>query len=143
MNRCQGMCYYSDQAGAPNNILSKYQAKITYYDKFTNSVCNSGNPDIQDMYLNCSHIDCFNKNNSYERNAIGTRLFMDTPWTANVNGNEYVCTGHYNLYRSSYTTGNPNITLIKQNNIICKEAYDAHEYDFDSSSVDPYVRIED
>lgn len=143
MNRCQGMCYYSDESGAPNNFFSKYEARIMYFDKFTNVACNSSNPDVQEMELNCSHIECFNKGNNYERNAIGTRLYEDTPWTANVNGNEYICTGHYNLYRSSYTNGNANITLTKQNNNICKEAYDAHEYDFDSSSADPYVRIED
>lgn len=145
MNRCQGMCYYSDQSGTPNNILLKYNARVIYHDKISmTNLCNSGNPVEYEVYLGCSFKDCFYKNNSYVRNAIGIKLIMDeVPWSTNINGTSYLCTGHYNLYESSYNEGDSDITLTKSNNIICKEAYDAGVYNYDSSSANPYVYIED
>ncbi len=141
IDSCQGRCYYDEDSSAPNNIISNYNRKITYTDRFNSSIsCGTSEYAVS---VNCSFKDCFYKNNNYDRYAIGTTLIDDEePWISNVNGHEYSCTGHYVLYLTSYTNGKESITITPTNTDICKEAFDAHEYDYDSSSNNPFVRID-
>ena len=142
INSCQGRCYYDEDESAPNHIVSKYNRKITYTDKIHSNV-NCGVTEDQ-TFMNCSFKDCFYKNNNYNRYAIGINLLTEDeePWIDNVNGNEYMCTAHYILYLTSYTNGKENITITPTETRICKEAFDAHEYDYNSSSSNPFVTID-
>lgn len=144
IDRCAGQCYYYNN-GTINNISSRYTRKITYFDKFNSNIaCNAENPDESVYEAYCDFKDCFYKGDNYNRNAIGLRLIPDeSSWTTKVNGNDYVCTGHYNLYLSSYNTGDMDITLDKTSTKICNTALDNGEYDFDTNSSNPYVRIAD
>ena len=146
MVSCAGKCYYYNAAnGTTNDVFAMYKARITYTDKFNSAeTCNASNPEVVSYDASCDYKDCFYKNDSYVRNAIGTRLVLDDePWSSTVNNNIYTCTGHYNLYLSSYNTGDRDITLTKTNVKICNAALDNGEYDFDSTSPDPYVRVSD
>lgn len=146
MERCAGKCYYyNPYTDTINNIFAKYSAQITYTDKFNSSiVCNASEPEVVDYEATCDFKDCFYKNNNYNRNVIGTRLYMDdVPWITTINERIYNCTGHYNLYLSSYNEGNENITLTKTTTKICNTALDNGEYDYDSDSLNPFVRIAD
>ena len=144
MVRCAGKCYYYNAADSTTNeIFAIYKTRITYTDKFNSSVtCNADNPEVVESDVTCSFKDCFYKNDSYVRRAIGTRLiYDDEPWTEVVNNNIYTCTGHYTLYLSSYNTGDKDITLNPTNTRICNTAI--NEYAFDSTAEDPYVRVSD
>lgn len=146
IDRCGGKCYYyNSSTNEINNIFARYNAKITYTDKFNSSVtCNEADPEKVDYEATCDFKDCFYKNDNYTRNAIGTRLILDDEvWTTTINDNIYSCTGHYNLYLSSYVPGNRDITLTKTNTKICNTALANGEYDYDSSSSNPYVRVSD
>ena len=146
MDRCGGKCYHYNSSDATiNNVFAMYKQKITYPDKFNSGVtCNADNPEEIDYSASCDFKDCFYKNNNYNRNAIGTRLVIDEePWTTTIREHIYTCSGHYNLYLSSYTEGNEKITLTKTNTKICNTALANGEYDYDSSSANPYVRVDD
>ena len=146
IDRCAGKCYYDDSyTGTVNNIFARYSARITYTDKFNSSItCNSGDPVVVDYEATCDFKDCFYKNNTYNRNAIGTRLHAEAnPWVAIINEHSYNCTGYYTLYLSSYNEGDESITLTKTNTKICNTALANGEYDYDSNSVNPYVRVAD
>lgn len=146
MVRCAGKCYYYNAADSTTNeIFAMYKSRITYSDKFNSGhTCNADNPTEVDYDASCSFKDCFYKDGSYERNAIGTRMVPDAePWVATIGGTPYVCTGHYNLYLSSYKTGARDITLTLTNTKMCNTAVDSGVYDYDSTAADPYVRISD
>lgn len=146
IDRCAGKCYYDNpETGEVNNIFARYNTRITYTDKFNSSItCNSDDPVELDYEATCDYKDCFYKNDNYNRNAIGTRLHVEAnPWIATINEHIYNCTGYYTLYLSSYTEGNKSITLTKTNTKICNTALDNGEYDYDSNSSNPYVRVAD
>lgn len=136
MDRCAGKCYRQ------NNIMAIYKTTITYKDRFNSStICNTL---VDNDEFSCDFKDCFKKNNNYERYAIGTRLISDSiPWIFTKNNVSYTCTGHYNLYLSSYKEGSYNVDLDLTDTKICKEAVDAGVYNYDSSSSNPYVRVQD
>ena len=146
IDRCAGQCYnYNPVTQQINPVSAIYKTMIKYTDKFNSDIlCNNGQAVVSNVEYSCDFKDCFYKNNNYNRQAIGTNLVEDEEeWTVNINGNNYICTGHYNLYLSSYTTGNKEITLTPTNTMICKEAFDDGKYNYDSSSNDPYVTIVD
>lgn len=145
-DRCSGKCYHYDPASdTTNGIRAIYTKKMTYFDKLNTSIsCNADNPEEVEYTAYCDFKDCFYKNSNYIRNAIGTRLVLDdAPWTTKVNDTDYVCTGHYNLYLSSYVMGAMDITLEKTTTRICNTALANGEYNYDSSSDNPYIRIAD
>lgn len=146
IDRCAGKCYYRNPSTSEiNNIVAWYTTKITYFDKFNSKfACNENNPETMDYEATCDFKDCFYKESNYSRKAIGTReIEDDDPWTTTVNGNEYTCTGHYTLYLSSYTDGDMSVTLNQTNIRICNTALDHGEYNYDSSSYDPFIRVAD
>ena len=146
IDRCAGMCYYYNSANdTTHEVFAMYKQRITYTDKFNSSVtCNANNPEERDFDAACDYKDCFYKNDNYTRYAIGTRLYNDEEvWMTTINEDVYSCSGHYNLYISSYNEGDRDITLTKTNTKICNTAVVTGAYDYDSNSLDPYVRIDD
>ena len=146
MSKCAGKCYYyNPYTDTINNIFAKYNTTITYTDKFNSAVvCNKDEPEEIVYEATCDFKDCFYKNENYNRKAIGLRLYVDeTPWIATINQHIYSCTGHYNLYLSSFNEGNENITLTQTNTKICNVALDNGEYNFNINDSDPYIRIAD
>ena len=146
IDRCAGMCYYYNSANdTTHEVFAMYKQRITYTDKFNSSVtCNANNPEERDFDAACDYKDCFYKNDNYTRYAIGTRLYNDEEvWMTTINEDVYSCSGHYNLYISSYNAGDKDITLTKTNTKICNTAVVTGAYDYDSNSLDPYVRIDD
>ena len=146
MSKCAGKCYYyNPYTDTINNIFAKYNTTITYTDKFNSAVvCNKDEPEEIVYEATCDFKDCFYKNENYNRKAIGLRLYVDeTPWIATINQHIYSCTGHYNLYLSSFNEGNENITLTPTNTKICNAALDNGEYNFNINDSDPYIRIAD
>ena len=146
IDRCAGKCYHYDtHNNTVNNIKALYTKKITYFDKLNSHIaCNSENPEEEEYEAYCDFKDCFYKNNNYVRNAIGTRLYVDDiPWTIRINDTIYNCTGHYNLYVTSYDTGNKNILLEKTNTKICNNALANGEYNYDSTADNPFIRVDD
>ena len=138
MSRCEGKCYYR------SNVLSIYRASITNSDIFNSDlVCNANDPTIDDeFYASCDHMDCFYKNNNYVRNAIGTRLYNDsTQWIFTNNGTNYVCTGHYNLYRTDVKNGAVKLNLVGEK--ICNAALNAGLYNYNANATEPYIRVQD
>ena len=146
ISRCAGRCYHYDYVSDTTiNVSAVYTKKITYFDKLNTHIsCNAETPEEVEYVAYCDFKDCFYSNNNYNRNAIGTKLIVDdVPWTTKVNGNDYICTGHYTLYLSSYDTGDKDIKLEKTTTKICNTALDNGEYNYDSSSSNPYVRVSD
>ena len=149
MTRCSGKCYANSSVN--NGIVTYYKRKITYKDKFDSSVScsNEGNgPNIYEA--NCSFKDCFLKNNSYVRNAIGIQHYVESTnpdepaWYVTIGGENIACYGYYKLYRSSYTQYAENITLTEiENEKICDTALDRGYYNYDPNASNPYVRIDD
>lgn len=146
ISRCAGKCYRYDYVSNTNNdIKALYTKKMTYFDKLNTHIsCNAESPEEVEYEAYCDFKDCFYSNSNYNRNAIGTKLYVDdNPWTTKVNGNDYICTGHYNLYLSSYDTGDKEIKLDMTTTKICNTALENGEYNYDSSSSNPYVRVSD
>lgn len=146
MNSCNGKCYYHP---TDNNIISYYDRKIVSQDRFNeehycpkNSEESTG--ETKPYKTGCDFKDCYYKDGSYERRAIGLeRHDVNVPFVAEVGGTTYVCTGYYRLYLSSYNQYDENITLsLVKNEKICAEAVEDGKYDYKSSDANPYVRVD-
>lgn len=159
MNNCGGKCYYYDVAtNTYNNIVSYYDKKINYIDRYDSSktcvekILKDGVDEesfdednyttVQDYTAKCDFYKCFeNRNGNYVVYAIGTN-FNPLVYSEKVGGQEYQCNGYYNLYKSEYTRKDGIITLIKQETRICDVRLEAGHYDTNYSGSDmPYVRV--
>lgn len=135
MSRCSGKCYNH------SNIYAIYTARITYKDRFNSGVtCNANNPEIVDEEWSCDYKDCYYKNGNYTRNAIGTRLYRDSvSWSFAKDGVTYVCTGHYNMYRTRIVNGKIKLDKVGE---ACDKAVDNGVYDYNGSATEPYIRVQ-
>ena len=153
MELCGGKCYSNDTVNT--NIVSYYNKKITYKDRFKPSI-SCGNDEIEVYEANCSYKDCFRVADSssddgynYERYAIGTQHIVETDdpdeaWKITIGDEELACFGYYNLYISKYNKKMEYIELIAiQDEPICDTAVDRGYYDYDKNSRNPYVRVDD
>lgn len=143
---CQGKCYYyNSNEGTTNSLFGTYKTTIRYKDRLNNGIsCNEDNPVIENRVESCDFIECFNVNNNYQRNAIGTKYIRDdSNWTILINNTNYVCTGHYVLYLSSYKAYDEKITLTPTDTKICAEAVSAGEYNYNSQDANPWIRVDD
>ena len=160
MTNCSGKCYYYDVANDTyNNIVSYYDKKIHYTDRYDSSkTCiekylkeglteaNDENDytDVEKYTARCDFYKCFeNKNGNYVVYGIGTN-FTPFIYSDTVGDKVYQCTGYYNLYKSEYTRKDGKITLVKQERRICDTRLNAGDYDTDYAGSDmPYVRVSD
>ncbi len=141
---CNHKCYhYNFMTNETVPFSNNYNVKIKYRD-ITNPVgsfCSNFEENRTAVPMYCDFKDCFynDVDNNYEQNAIGIVPFDDAvPWTEEVGDLILVNYSHYNLYRSSYTEGNQNITLTRQDAFISPYGLDNNLYtDF------TYVRVAD
>jgi hypothetical protein len=141
---CDHKCYHYNFMTNETVYFSKnYNVKIKYRD-ITNpigSFCSNFEENKTAVPMYCDFKDCFYNDidNNYEQNAVGIVPFDDpVPWTEEVGDLILVNYSHYNLYRSSYTEGNQNITLTRQDVFLSPYGLDNNLYtDF------TYVRVAD
>ena len=144
MDYCSGKCYKSYSEN--NDKFGYYLLKVTYKDAFDTSIsCDTSNGDSNNSLLykaGCDYKDCFKKNNKYAT-AIGIDKNTDPiGFTYDDGGTPKKCYEYYDEYISSYAEGDANITLTKTPNKICATLVDRGDYNYNSSSSNPYVRVD-
>ena len=144
MDYCSGKCYKSYSVN--NNKFGYYLLKVTYKDAFnTSTSCDTSAGASDDALLyraSCDFQDCFKKGSTYARAIDITKYEVPVGITFDDGSGSVSCTEYYDEYISSYTNGDARITLTKTPNMICASRVDSGEFDYNSSSSNPYVRVD-
>ena len=155
MSRCEGKCYYSYEDGdntVYNNIVSYYNQKITYKDRFDSSkqctqkylIADDKYTDVKPYTARCDFYKCFEKSNgTVNTNAIGTR-YNEIEYTHEdeITHEKYVCNGYYNLYKVTYSK-HLGIVSVEHNGKLCDTVYERYPNKYKYTASEPYVRIAD